>query len=287
MEQVPADWPPDKRSRFVLRKFPNNRFIRKLRAAGVLAADEQVIAGVPMSKRSPAIVLLAVVGILPALIVLFTLQRFSVLIVTNRRVLVTPWSMNGKKAEGMLQLNRPVNLALTENPKPSHFFGNKVRLSQEIAQFLGRETTYTQLGNVADYAFREARGTGAGDAPAPPAQSQPAPAATPQPGATAPPSPPAAAQTPPPPAAPAATPPPAAAPAGYEGSITIWARDERTAQDLVNDRFYLFGALKSMEGEGNESARMFLEAMNKGQSWSASTAPNAAKGGFDVTLTLR
>lgn len=264
MGQEPADWPPDKRSRFFLRKFPNNRFIRKLRTAGVLSPDEQVLSGLPMSKRSPAVVLFAILGVLPALLVLFALQRFCYLILTNRRILVTRWSVTGTRPDGMLELQYPVHLSLSENPKPSHFFGNKVRFPQEIAQFLGRETAYTQLGNVADYAFRQARGSASGSTPtasAPPPPAASAPAQTEQ----------------------AAGPP---APSGYEGSITLWAQDERTAQDLANDRFYLFGALKTMESQGNDSAKMFLDAMNKGQSWSASTTPNAEKGGFDVTLTL-
>jgi hypothetical protein len=149
--------PTDTRSRRYLERFPNSKLVRKLRERGELGPDERVVAGFPMSKVSPAINLTALIGLLPGLLAVLIVQRFSYLVVTDRRVLVTRWSTTGTNIDRVLSLDRPVYLSLSETPKKSHFFGNKVRFPQEIAGFLGRDKAYAQLGLVAAYGFQEAR----------------------------------------------------------------------------------------------------------------------------------
>ena len=130
---------------------------QSLRERGELAADERVVSGLPLVKVSPAIGLTAIAGVLPGVILTLIVQRTCYLLVTDRRVLVTGWSISGTKSDRLLSLDRPVRLALAENPKKSHFFGNKVRLPREIADFLGRDTARATLGLVAEHAFGEAR----------------------------------------------------------------------------------------------------------------------------------
>jgi hypothetical protein len=165
--------PTDRLSQRYLGRLEKLKAVRNLREKGELGADEQVLAGVPMFKRSPGISLVVLIGILPGLLTVLLAQRICTLIVTNRRVLMTGWSMSGSKAEQVLTLNRPVHLALSETPKKSHYFGNKVRLPAEIVTFLGRDVAYAQLGILAEYAFRVARDPGTSMQPAPPAPAVP------------------------------------------------------------------------------------------------------------------
>lgn len=166
--------PSDRFSQRYLGRLEKTKAVRNLREKGELGADEQIIAGVPLFKRSPGINMVVLIGILPGVLTVLFAQRLCTLLVTNRRVLVTGWSMGGSKAEQVLALNRPVHLALSETPKKGHTFGNKVRLPGEISSFLGRETAYAQAGLLADYAFRVARDPGTSAQPAPPAPPAPA-----------------------------------------------------------------------------------------------------------------
>jgi hypothetical protein len=155
--------PTDRVAKRYLERLPKNAWIRKAGEAGVLGADEQVVVCLPMFKLSPSFGLLIFVGLLPAIIFAIFVQRTSYLYVTNRRVVVTSFGRSAKKMlQSVLSLDRPVHLALAQDPRPSHYFGNKVTLPPDIASFLGKPTVYAQLGTVADYAFRVARTPAAG-----------------------------------------------------------------------------------------------------------------------------
>lgn len=140
-----------------MRALPKNPYAKALVQGGVIGADD-IAAGVQLFKYSPGFQFLILVGIVPGLIFGVGFQRFCFLFVTDREVVVTPFGTAAKNAAShALRLQRPVELALAEDPKPMHNFGNKVQLPREIGEFLGRDIVYAQLGNVADDAFRIAR----------------------------------------------------------------------------------------------------------------------------------
>jgi len=138
-----------------------NRVLKKLRESGVLRPDDQVLAVAPLLKYPQSIGLLVWVGILPGLIALFGYQRQCWIIVTPRDVVVTGFFSALRsavpRAERGMRLSRPVYFSLADQPRPSHFFGNKVTLPPEVAALLGRETLSAVNGNMADYAFGLAR----------------------------------------------------------------------------------------------------------------------------------
>jgi hypothetical protein len=138
-----------------------NRVVKKLRESDVLRPDDQVVAVAPLLKYPQSIGLLVWVGLLPGLIALFGFQRQCWVIVTRSDVVVTGFFSALRsalpKAERGLRLSRPVYFSLADQPRPSHFFGNKVTLPPEVATPLGRETLSALNGNLADYAFGLAR----------------------------------------------------------------------------------------------------------------------------------
>jgi hypothetical protein len=147
----------DRASKRFHENLPKNRFLKKLREVGILGPDEQVLAVAPMMKLPQAVALTVWLGLLPGLIILIGFQRQCWLIVTDRDVVLTGFFQKAPKPEQAIRVPRPVYLSLAENPKPSHFFGNKVTLPPEIASRLGRETLQAVNGNLADYAFSLAR----------------------------------------------------------------------------------------------------------------------------------
>lgn len=156
MAEVPVSGPPtDKRSERVLERFRNSKLVTTLRTNGTLTADERVLVGIPLFRVSPAIAFLYVLGVLPGAFITLLVQRMSHLIVTDRRVLVTPWSLGGKKPGGVLTLDRPVHFAPPGNPKRGSL-GTKVGLPLQVTGFLGQGHVYAQLGPLAVYAFTEA-----------------------------------------------------------------------------------------------------------------------------------
>lgn len=150
----------DRASKRFHENLPKNRFVRKLRETGVLGPDDQVVAAAPMLKLPPAVALTVWLGLLPGLIVLIGYQRQCWLIVTQRDVVLTGLFRSSPKPDQAIRVPRPVYLSLAENPKPSHFFGNKVALPPEIASRLGRGTLNAVNGNLADHAFGLARTPG-------------------------------------------------------------------------------------------------------------------------------
>ena len=66
-------------------------------------------------------------------------------------------------------------------------------------------------------------------------------------------------------------------------SITLWAADDQTAKQLSSDQCFLVGVLMA---DGSSGARQFLDGLNRGGSLSCNVAPNSAKEGYDVELTL-
>jgi hypothetical protein len=66
-------------------------------------------------------------------------------------------------------------------------------------------------------------------------------------------------------------------------SITIWARDMVTAQNLATDQFYLYGALM---GNTSPAVKAFLEAQRQGGRFSYRILTDSIKGGYNVELTM-
>lgn len=66
-------------------------------------------------------------------------------------------------------------------------------------------------------------------------------------------------------------------------SITLWAEDEATANNLVTDQFFLLGALLDSD---SADVQTFKEALGEGGSLSYTMSPNRTKGGFNVELTV-
>jgi hypothetical protein len=134
--------------------------IAAAREQGVLASDDHVEAVAQLLKYNPGIWFLLLVGVLPGFVAVFGFQRQCSLIVTTRHVIFSRWANLfgiGKSAAQTLNLNRPVQLALSQEPKKSHAFGNRVELPPQVAEFLGRNRAYAAFGNAADEAFRIAR----------------------------------------------------------------------------------------------------------------------------------
>lgn len=157
--------PPPARQSKVDARLENlrKRFAALAREAGVLGPDDEVEATVQLTKFSPAMILLILVGIVPGILLLLLFQRFCLVLVTGHEVIVTGWALGTKKSlRKVLRLARPQRLTLSEPPKRSHFFGNKVQLPAEIATFLGRDIAYAQFGMMADEAFEVARTAPAG-----------------------------------------------------------------------------------------------------------------------------
>ena len=66
-------------------------------------------------------------------------------------------------------------------------------------------------------------------------------------------------------------------------TITIWARDMVTAQNLATDQFYLYGALM---GNNSPAVKAFLEAQSQGGRFSYRILTDSIKGGYNVELTM-
>jgi hypothetical protein len=147
----------DRASKRFHANLPKNRVLRKLREVGILGPNEQVLAAVPLLKLPQAVALTVWLGLLPGLIILIGFQRQCWVIVTDRDVVLTGFFQKSPKPDRAIRVPRPVYLSLAENPKPSHFFGNKVTLPPEIASRLGRGTLQAVNGNLADYVFGVAR----------------------------------------------------------------------------------------------------------------------------------
>jgi len=135
------------------------RTIDSARERGVLGPEDELQAVAHFFKYTPAMVLLILLGILPGAALIWALQRSCFLLVTQRHVIFTGWSLTGgeKAVADVLRLDRPVQLALSEEPKKNHSFGNRVALPPQASEFLGRQAVYAGLGNLADTAFRIAR----------------------------------------------------------------------------------------------------------------------------------
>jgi hypothetical protein len=133
--------------------------IAAARERGVLAPDDDVQAVAQLVRYNPAIVLLFLVGLIPGFVAMLGFQRQCFLLVTAGHVVFTRWTLYGgpKAVAEPLRLERPIQLALSEQPKKSHFFGNRVVFPPEVAQFLGKDAGHAQFGNAADEAFRIAR----------------------------------------------------------------------------------------------------------------------------------
>jgi hypothetical protein len=141
------------------RRLPRNAAVKAAVESGLCKPDE-VRAGVQLVKYNPGYILLFLVGIIPGFIFVLGVQRGCFLLVTDREVIVSPFygAWGAKRAMGeAMKLERPVQVALAEDPKPVHNFGNKLQLPREIAEFLGTDTVYAQMGRVADDAFGIAR----------------------------------------------------------------------------------------------------------------------------------
>jgi hypothetical protein len=111
-------------------------------------------------KPNPGIWFLLVLGLLPGLVAVFGFQRHCSLLVTTRHVIFSRWTNVfgiGKAAGQTARLDRPVQLALSREPKKNHALGNRVELPPQMAEFLGREAAYVALGNLAAEAFRIAQ----------------------------------------------------------------------------------------------------------------------------------
>lgn len=90
------------------------------------------------------------VGIVPGFVAMLGFQRQCFALVTAREVIFTRWVLFRASTglEETLRLERPVQLALTEEPKKNHNLGNRVELPPEVARFLGKDAVYVQLGHV-------------------------------------------------------------------------------------------------------------------------------------------
>jgi HEAT repeat protein len=66
-------------------------------------------------------------------------------------------------------------------------------------------------------------------------------------------------------------------------SITLWAKDERTAQQLRSDQYFLLGVLMA---DSSDASKAFRDGLDKGGSLSYEVSRNSAKGGYDVKITL-
>lgn len=67
-------------------------------------------------------------------------------------------------------------------------------------------------------------------------------------------------------------------------SLTLWARDEQTAQHLCNDQYFLLGVLM---GDGSVAAQKIMDALKGGGALSYHVTPNQAQGGYNVKLALK
>ena len=158
----PAGLPTrDQRSVRALDKLAKGKAVRAARQYGLLDPDEEVVGGVVLFKRTPILNLLInpLLGVLPGLIIVLALQRYALLIVTDRRVILTPWYWNGpkKKFDEAMHLGRPVPIGrLTETPRSVSQFGAKAMLAPDAQALLGRSDAYVQWGVNAAYAFRYA-----------------------------------------------------------------------------------------------------------------------------------
>lgn len=66
-------------------------------------------------------------------------------------------------------------------------------------------------------------------------------------------------------------------------SISLWAKDEATANRLATDQFFLMGVLM---GDSSSATKNFLAALNKGGTLSHKVFRNSAKGGYNVEITV-
>jgi hypothetical protein len=127
------------------------------RERGVLTPDDDLQAAAPLVKYTQGQLFftapfapLALMGAY-----FFYPQKACLLLVTQRHVMLTGWTfpMGPETFADTLRLDRPVQLALSQEPK--EFQGaNPVALPAEAAEFLGRQTVYAQLGKVVAEAFR-------------------------------------------------------------------------------------------------------------------------------------
>jgi hypothetical protein len=60
--------------------------------------------------------------------------------------------------------------------------------------------------------------------------------------------------------------------------------DERTAQQIQTDPYYLVGALV---GDSSDASKRILEAIDQGTPLSFEVSPNLAKGGYDIEILLK
>lgn len=120
----------------------------RMRQAGILAENEEVEGAVMLSRHSSLMDLIAAIS--------FT-QRYSWMIVTNRRVLFTRWAQGGKISGPVTTVARPVNMTLAD-PTKNHVGRNRVILPPEVASVLGGARAYAMSTRaVVEDVFRLAR----------------------------------------------------------------------------------------------------------------------------------
>jgi hypothetical protein len=68
-------------------------------------------------------------------------------------------------------------------------------------------------------------------------------------------------------------------------TITLWSRDEASANELVTDRYFLMGVL-SRDSNSDTATKNFLDALGKGGSLSHKISENSTKGGYNVEITI-
>ena len=153
----------DQKSAKLFRKLANGKQVRAAREQGVLDANEEIVGCVALLKRPASInqgaVMACIVPVLfpVSLAVIFSVQRWSLLLVTPKRVVLTPWYVFSpkKKFDQALRTDRPLEVArLTEPAKSVHTWGTKAMLSPQAQAFLGRQSAYLITGRLAEDAFR-------------------------------------------------------------------------------------------------------------------------------------
>jgi len=118
------------------------------REKGIIRQGEDVQAYVTLFNRS-----LAIMAAPP--LDRFLLKKF-LFVVTSERVLlmsVPPYLVHGEGYYKWVEHPLPCKLSLESEPKEDHLFGNRVKLPDRLANFVGRPFGFVYRGKAAQQAF--------------------------------------------------------------------------------------------------------------------------------------
>ena len=119
------------------------------RQKGIIEPDEEVRAFVSLFNRSQAVALSPILA-------RFLLKKF-LFVVTDQRVLlmtVPAFAVHGGGYHKWVEHPLPCKLELEREPKEFHQTGNKVRLPDHLASFVGRPNGFVLRGKAAQQAFQ-------------------------------------------------------------------------------------------------------------------------------------